>query len=355
MEDLHAHTPNLQRLDLDNVWLLSSENFVIGVSGIKELKIKLVPDSVREMDRIGTSMVSWLQYIQCKYNRLEEISILAPQTDIEPIRVINTFEHSIAMMVGVMNTKLAGYGIGVFPLTKTIMDAIDDRNLHLKKITIDDDYGIFSDQLEIILLSKQSKSIKHLEILSYREIRMNDRALYRFLHTLSGRLPSLQHLCISMRIGSSLFLQLLIHLPKLEVLEVDFTCLGHVSSRIEVPVCTIKRLHIRMYVYQGFNVKEINNIIRFAIQACPMLEEFHISGCCYSLSGTVNLWFLDNPLLKLIHVDFGQPDYYTFSMLHGDEEYKDGKHICKLADRNSFNIDIGWRGEDVILDLKNTE
>jgi hypothetical protein len=174
------------------------------------------------------------------------------------------------------------------------------------------------DQLKIIEISKQTQTIKSLNVRA-RLLRLDGKAFIPALLSLARNMPNLV-------LKQSVFVDILQDLPNLEKFKIDSFDIedgydDDLDSRVIVKESKIKQLHVGAYSEEVENMDQINNILKLILQSCPALQRFTFSGefACKAPDAT-KLHFLSHLQLKYIKIDLENNDHYTFSKVQAKKE-----------------------------------
>ncbi|KAI7878386.1 uncharacterized protein EV154DRAFT_568924 [Mucor mucedo] len=382
MEELHASVPKLKSLDLfctaisggaTDDWLISTnkksvlDNNGMAVtpntaSTVTELSITFY-NTISGIHSIQGdlkyTMKKWLIYLGCKYNDAE---INLKGRGIPCLPEISNFYEPMVTIIR-KGTNSTRYHAFLYPITKSIMNAIGDRKVELKSLHIYSSGTIqaLQKQLNIVKLSRQAKTITGLEINSRCLLLKESLAWSVISNNLSvDYFQSLSILSVNCTIHHCALTALFQTLPPLlQTLFLRSIILkGDDKALLMMPTekCKINSLYLGFSCKPGSTIHQMNYVLEFILQSCPSLTDFTLHGQTWSSDNSMlKLWFFDHNELKKITINFNGIQYYTFSLI----EEKRGlrwANYDNLADSSDLTVekihmDISWRSKYVKLDL----
>ncbi|KAG2207768.1 hypothetical protein INT47_011888 [Mucor saturninus] len=377
MEELHASVPKLKSLELfctaisggaTDDWLISTDKKSVldnngmavalnTASTVEKLSI-IFYNTMSGIHNIQgdlkDTMRKWLIYIGCKYTDAE-IDLKGWANQYLP--GINDFHEPIMTTIQ-RGPNSTTYHAFLYPITKSIMNAIGDRKVELKSLYLYTDVlRSLLTQLDIVKLSGQAKTINRLEInLEGVDVRKG-LILESIMSGLSLHFTSLLNLNITCTIFHYALIKLLQGLPSLQILSLDYVYFVN-NNVVLVPIVRskMKKLYLTLSCGGTSTMHEVNRVMDFVLQSCPLLVDFSLSGTM-SLSKIkiLKLCFFYHEDLKTIKIDIKGVHYYVFSWTEGKQGFQWADYN-ELADKQDptnerLHVDIAWRNKDAQLIL----
>lgn len=108
-------------------------------------------------------LIKWLIYVGCKYNDAK-IKLIGMTNLLIGLKQIPEFEQLMVTIISKMS-EITSYHAFLYPITKPIMDAIDDHSGNLEQLYLySDDLALIEPRLNHVYASRHSKAINQLHI-----------------------------------------------------------------------------------------------------------------------------------------------------------------------------------------------
>ncbi|KAI7896642.1 uncharacterized protein EV154DRAFT_476289 [Mucor mucedo] len=379
MEELHANTTKLKTLHLNYIaisggstdnWLISTDNESIldnngkvvtsnTANTVAELSIVFYHDisGIHDLQNdLKDTMTKWLVYIGCKYNGA---AINLKGFGNQYLSEISEFHKPLLTMIK-KELNTTEYHAFLHPITIQMMDALDAREFELKTLYLyTNTLTSLRMQLNIVKVSRQAKTICHLKINSKSGvIGKHSSILDSIVFGLSLHFESLYNLDITCTIFQSTLIKLLQKLPSLQVLSLDSV---HFNGEENVAMVSIirskiQKLYLTLNCEINSTMQQLNQVMEFVIQSCPLLVEFSLSGSILlSEIRSLRLCFFYHEDLKTIEINIKGVHYYVFSWEDGKQghQWKDYNELAEKWDPTwkKLHVDIAWRNKDAQLIL----
>lgn len=200
-------------------------------------------------------------------------------------------------------SQIISYHVFLYPVTKSVIDAIDSNNGSIKELYIyTNKLAEIETQLNHINLSRQARTIYYLNIDAQNlDIKANP-TFTGIIFGISQNFHCLTDLVFTCNIYYSAIIEILRILPNLLVLTLKFIKIDQTEALAIVPVtkCKLQILRITLSCDIRSTVYQINQVTEFLLEACPLLSEFTLEGNLLSVAhGALKICFFRHEQLKL--------------------------------------------------------
>lgn len=379
MEELHAGTPNLLRIYLYcvaigggtlNDMIISSDGMwnINGVpigqrpaNKVKHVTIEFylneTPASMHNIDEdLKEVMISWLTYIGCKYNSITYMSLKGWLCTY--LKEIPEFEQPILKIINKL-ARVKTHEAFFYPVTRSVADALDNNaDETLKNLTI---YGGEIDEIETqlnhIIASRQAKTIRYLHMNGADIDIMSCPSFTRILSGLGQHFHSMVNLSLSCNMHYSAIVKVLQLLPNLYTLQLNAVKIdmGEGAPIVPITKCNIHSLFITLECERRSTMYQVNQVMEFLIQSCPLLTRVMLMGNLPSNKGILRLCFFNHPNLRGLIINLKGVHYYTFPWVNGKQGIEWANYNEKVETKDDtgtrLHVDISWKYKPIELDL----
>ncbi|KAI8643139.1 hypothetical protein BD408DRAFT_431701 [Parasitella parasitica] len=329
LELLHCNTPQLNTLYLSQIMQERSEAFdaqleeqEAGMGAVSKANA-LTSLRVRNM-RLPAGgfglLAPWMTYMAGKYRHIERLTI----DGVGMIRGRQDYYESLLANIVTGCPHLTSYRVNIFPITPTLLAAMDKSGAQLKRIDLVEDPTV--EQLGHLMSSGQSDS---LETITMNDTHLDANQLFKELEGFS----KLKHLEVGNRVMKPIFLDAAFHgLKSLETLRLstwDICLESHSVSSVQTK---LRSLTLEKVVINN----EDMNVMSFISKACPDLSKLSIQGQIEDLNKVFRVEF-PHHYFTLIKLDILSNEYYKVSNHHKTVWYrfKDRRLQESLQDDNA--------------------